>query len=268
MTEWLWHTRIGRARFGVPDGPHVEPMPRSRIGLYPIIVLLAAVIGVGCGFSPRPASPYPQTPASPFVVSRSEFDEAFPQRNPFYTYDDFIKAAASYPDFANTGEESIRRREAAAFLANVHHETAGLTLVEENVARRQVYCDSGRPYGCPAGKDAYFGRGPAQLSWNYNYRAAGDSLGLDLLADPSLVERDPMLAWRTALWFWNTQVAGAAATPHDAIVRDLGFGETIRAFNGALECDGANAADVQSRVDAYLRISALLGVSPGKNLYC
>ena len=63
-------------------------------------------------------------------------------------------------------------------------------------------------------------------------------------------------------------MAGAAATPHDAIVRNLGFGETIQAFNGALECGGANAAEVQDRVDAYLRISALLGVAPGKDLDC
>jgi chitinase len=133
---------------------------------------------------------------------------------------------------------------------------------------RRGYCDADRAYGCPAGKDAYFGRGPGQLSWNYNYRSAGDALGVDLLADPALVGSDPVLAWRTALWFWNTQAAAAAATPHDAMVRDLGFGETIRAFNGALECDGANRGQVQGRVDAYLRISALLGVPPGKNLQC
>jgi chitinase len=258
MTEWIWLARVGRARFGYLGDRYLGP----------IVALLAAVVAVSCGFTSHPASPYAETPPSAVVVSRAEFEQAFPQRNPFYAYDDLVEAITSYPVFAATGDEATRRREAAAFLANVHHETGGLTLIQEDVQRRRVYCDADMPYGCPAGEDAYFGRGPAQLSWNYNYRAAGDALGVDLLAKPSLVERDPVLAWRTALWFWNTQEAGAAATPHDAMVRDLGFGETIRAFNGALECDDANTDQVQTRVDAYIRISTLLGVSPGKNLYC
>jgi hypothetical protein len=35
--------------------------------------------------------------------------------------------------------------------------------------------------------------------------AAGDALGLDLLGNPSLMEQDPMVAWATALGYWNTQ---------------------------------------------------------------
>lgn len=202
------------------------------------------------------------------VVSREQFAAAFPNRNSFYTYDDFVVALASYPSFAATGDESTRRREVAAFFGNVYHETGGLASIEEDVQRRSIYCDAATSFGCPAGKDAYFGRGPAQLSWNYNYRNAGDALGVDLLANPALVEHDPVLAWQTALWFWTTQAASAAAAPHDAIVRGLGFGETIRAFNGALECDGKNRPQVQSRVDAYLRMSSLLDVAPGENLSC
>src|SRR4029079_13786409 len=129
--------------------PPAEPMLLSRTGLGPIVALLAAVIAVGCGFFPLPASPYADTPASIFVVSRSEFEQAFPHRIPFYTYDDLVEAVASFPVFTNTGDEAIRRREAAAFLANVDHETGGLTIVEENVERRQAYCDAGMPYGCP-----------------------------------------------------------------------------------------------------------------------
>jgi Chitinase class I len=224
---------------------------------------LFALTAVGCGLNIPSAEP-----TSGFVVSREEFDTAFPNRNPFYTYDDLVAALPSYPAFANTGDDATRRREAAAFLGNVYHETGGLAFIEESVGRRSQYCDAGWSFGCPAGKDAYFGRGPAQLSWNYNYHAAGNALGVDLLTDPALIEHDPLLAWRTALWFWNTQAASAAATPHNAMMGDLGFGETIRAFDGVLECDGRNPGEVQSRVDAYLRISKLLGVSPGGKLDC
>ncbi|WP_185296434.1 chitinase [Mycolicibacterium litorale] len=230
---------------------------------------LAMAAVVGCGVNSTPASaPADADPAAGFVVSRAEFDAAFPYRIPFYSYDGLLAALPSFPGFAATGDDTVRRREAAAFFGNVAHETGGLTIVEESPQRRRVYCDADLPFGCPAGRDAYYGRGPGQLSWNYNYLAAGEALGADLLTDPELVAADEVLAWRTALWFWNTQAAAASATPHEAMVRGLGFGETIRAFNGVLECDGGNPAQVRSRVEAYQRISALLGVPPGGNLYC
>lgn len=230
---------------------------------------LAAATVVGCGAYSAPVPPHAEAvPAAAFVVSREEFDRAFPNRIGFYSYDDLVDALPSFPAFAASGDDATRRREVAAFFGNISHETGGLEIIEESPQRRKVYCDADLPFGCPAGGDAYFGRGPGQLSWNYNYRAAGDALGVDLLTEPELVARDAPLAWRTALWFWTTQKAAAAATPHVAMVRGLGFGETIRAFNGVLECGGGNPGQVQSRVDAYLRISALLGVSPGDNLYC
>jgi predicted chitinase len=174
-----------------------------------------------------------------------------------------------FPSFATTGDHEARLREAAAYFANIAHETDGLrTVVEADPANYDNYCDMSVPYGCPAGHAAYFGRGPVQLSWNYNYHAAGLALGLDLLADPGLVQRDEGVAWKTALWFWNTQAAGTSSTAHSAILGRGGFGETIRIINGALECDGQNPAEVQDRVDAYQRITTLLGVAPGENLRC
>ncbi|WP_420865641.1 glycoside hydrolase family 19 protein, partial [Streptomyces prasinopilosus] len=61
-------------------------------------------------------------------------------------------------------------------------ETAGLVhVVEQNTANYPHYCDTTQSYGCLAGNDKYYARGLVQLSCNFNYKAAGDSLGIDLL---------------------------------------------------------------------------------------
>ncbi|APY85098.1 chitinase [Streptomyces alfalfae] len=218
-----------------------------------------------CGGGTDPGNPDP----SGFVVSEAQFNQMFPSRNSFYTYKGLTDALKAYPAFANTGSDTVKRQEAAAFLANVHHETGGLKyIVEQNQANYPHYCDANQPYGCPAGQAAYYGRGPIQLSWNFNYKAAGDALGIDLLRNPYLVERDPAVAWKTGLWYWNTQSGPGTMTPHNAMVNGKGFGETIRAINGTLECNGGNPAQVQSRIDRYKQFTQLLGTTPGSNLSC
>ncbi|MET9296725.1 glycoside hydrolase family 19 protein [Streptomyces sp. NPDC003077] len=206
---------------------------------------------------------------SGFVVSEAQFNQMFPNRNPFYTYAGLKEALSAYPAFANTGDITVKRREAAAFLANISHETGGLVhIVEQNTANYPHYCDTTQPYGCPAGQAAYYGRGPIQLSWNFNYKAAGDALGIDLLRNPYLVERDPAVAWKTALWYWNTQTGPGTMTGHQAIVNGAGFGETIRSINGTLECNGGNPAQVQSRINNFQRFTQILGTTPGDKLGC
>ncbi|MFI6493872.1 glycoside hydrolase family 19 protein [Streptomyces sp. NPDC050564] len=209
------------------------------------------------------------TPSDGFVVSEAQFNQMFPNRNSFYTYSGLRAAMSAYPAFANTGSDTIRKQEAAAFLANVSHETGGLVyVVEQNTANYPHYCDWSQSYGCPAGQSAYYGRGPIQLSWNFNYKAAGDALGIDLLNNPYLVQNDASVAWKTGLWYWNTQTGPGTMTGHNAMVNSAGFGQTIRSINGSLECDGKNPAQVQSRVDAYQRFVQILGTTAGGNLYC
>ncbi|CAI4175353.1 chitinase [Streptomyces albidoflavus] len=206
---------------------------------------------------------------SGFVVSEAQFNQMFPNRNSFYTYSGLTAALSSYPAFANTGSEEVKKREAAAFLANVSHETGGLVHIKEvNEANYPHYCDRNQPYGCPAGQAAYYGRGPIQLSWNFNYKAAGDALGIDLLNNPYLVEQNASVAWRTGLWYWNTQSGPGTMTPHNAIVNNRGFGETIRSINGSIECNGGNPAQVQSRIDKFTSFAQILGTTTGSNLYC
>ncbi|WP_052721039.1 glycoside hydrolase family 19 protein [Actinoplanes rectilineatus] len=204
-----------------------------------------------------------------FVVTEEQFNQMFPNRNSFYSYSGLVTAMSAYPGFTNTGSDTTRRQEAAAFLANVNHETGALQyIVELNTANYPNYCDWGQPYGCPAGNDSYYGRGPIQLSWNYNYKAAGDALGVDLLNNPWLVQTDSAVSWMTGLWFWMTSSGAGSMTGHDTMVTGAGFGETIRTINGVQECNGGNPETVQMRVDAYLRFTAVLGVPAGDNLYC
>lgn len=227
--------------------------------------------GVCGGTTTPPTTTTTSNPPNPggFVVTEAQFKQMFPSRNPFYTYSGLTAALSAYPGFANTGSDTVKKQEAAAFLANVNHETGGLVhIVEQNQANYPHYCDASQPYGCPAGQAAYYGRGPIQLSWNFNYKAAGDALGLPLLTNPSLVQQDASVAWRTGLWYWNTQNGPGTMTPHNAMVNGHGFGQTIRSINGALECDGRNPAQVQSRVNAYQRFVGILGVPAGNNLSC
>ena len=143
-----------------------------------------------------------------------------------------------------------------------------------------AYCDgSNTQYPCAPGK-TYHGRGPIQLSWNYNYGAFGDVLDLDLLADPDLVTSDGSIAFATALWFWMTPQAPKPAA-HDVMVggwvpsaddvaagRAPGFGMTVNIINGGLECGIPTDDRVRDRVRFYIHLAELLGVAPGADLEC
>ncbi|SEC79230.1 Predicted chitinase [Nocardioides exalbidus] len=248
-----------------------------RTSLLPTLALAAAlsvpVLGGGSASAAPEATTYDAAPAASaqlagFPVSEAQFDEMFPQRIAFYSYSGLIDAVGTYPAFTGTGDDTQRLREAAAFLANIDHESGQLRYVEElDQANWPLYCDTSQPYGCPAGQSAYHGRGPIQLSWNFNYKAAGDALGIDLLNNPDLVKNDASVAWQTGIWYWMTQSGPNSMPAHDAIAAQ-GFGGTIRSINGSLECDGGNPAQVQSRVDTYLRFTSILGVDPGPNLSC
>ena len=68
--------------------------------------------------------------------------------------------------------------ETSRILAHVSHETGILNSVEEGT--KSAYCSTRTNCVCdPATTDKtkwYYGRGPLQLSWNYNYGQAGDYL--------------------------------------------------------------------------------------------
>ncbi|EYU40975.1 hypothetical protein ABFS82_07G098400 [Erythranthe guttata] len=179
----------------------------------------------------------------------------------FYTRSAFLQAAGSYPNFGTAGSADDSRREIAAFFAHVTHETGHMCSRVETGGQSRNYCDSSNTqYPCAPNK-GYYGRGPLQLSWNYNYGPAGQSIGFDGLNNPEIVARDPVISFKTALWFWMR-------TCHGPITTGQGFGATIRAINGNLECNGANSGTVTARVNYYRDYCGQFRVDPGTNLRC
>ncbi|XWS09401.1 hypothetical protein CRYUN_Cryun40dG0082000 [Craigia yunnanensis] len=177
----------------------------------------------------------------------------------FYSRAAFVEALNSYPQFGRIGSIDDSKREIAAFFGHVTHETGHFCYIEEINGATRDYCDeTNTQYPCNPNK-GYYGRGPIQLSWNFNYGPAGESIGFDGLNSPETVATDPVISFKTALWYWVNFVQP---------VIGQGFGATIRAINGALECDGGNPATVQRRIENYTDYCNQLGVDPGSNLTC
>ncbi len=257
ISSWFWEPTASCANGG---GNAQAPVPASAPAPAP-------APAAGGGNTDNGGGQAPSGGGFSAIVSEAQFDQMFPGRDPFYTYQGLAEAAATFPAFVGTGSDTVKRREAAAALANFSHETGGLVYIEE-IAKNEYCSDNATPCGvCAPGKQ-YFGRGPTQLSWNFNYCAAGQALGLDLWENPDQVAQNPTTAWQTALWFWMTQTGAGTRTAHDGITSGAGFGETIRTINGALECNGGVPAQVQSRISIYQNFTQILNTTPGDNLGC
>jgi predicted chitinase len=213
-----------------------------------------------------PGAPPPEGNSFAGIVSRQTYEAMFSNRNAFYSYEGLVAATQKYPSFCNEGADEQRKREAAAFLANVAHETGDLQYIEEqNKANWSHYCEP-NIYPCIPGK-TYQGRGPIQLSWNYNYAACGKAIGIDLLNNPDLVATDSSISFMTALWFWMTPQPPKLSC-HTAI-RTSGFGMTINIINGGIECGkGQITPQAQHRIQLYQQFTSQLGVTSGENLSC
>jgi putative chitinase len=152
--------------------------------------------------------------AEPLTITMREFDISTPQRQ-------------------------------AAFLANIAHESGSLRYVEE-IASGDAY-EGRKDLGNTQSGDGrrFKGRGLPQITGRDNYRACGAALGLDLLANPDLLEQ-PLPAARSAGWFWKTRNLGPIADADK-------FGTVCRVWNG-----GFNGLD--DRIIHWLRIRKCLGI--------
>ncbi|XP_020216512.1 endochitinase [Cajanus cajan] len=230
------------------------------------------------------------------VIGASLFEQLLKHRNDpacegkgFFSYNAFVTAARSFGGFGTTGDSNTRKREVAAFLAQTSHETTGgaagssdgpyawgYCFVTER-DKSNKYCDPNAP--CPQGK-SYYGRGPIQLTHNYNYAQAGRALGVDLINNPDLVARDAVISFKTAIWFWMTP-QGNKPSCHDVITnrwnpsaadraanRVPGYGVITNIINGGLECGKGPTPASGDRIGYYKRYCDILGITYGPNLNC
>jgi hypothetical protein len=305
-----------------------------------VILLFTSVLllsGFKCG---GPAKAVTEKPAATVVfnlITEKQFNDIFPQRDPFYTYAAFMKAikelamikvkvtrravsvyqfirtnkstgktttvrqdgdwneawakvkpdstyTIDYGAFCTERDQLTNKKELAAFLANIAHETRhgmngsytdGLMLKHEDNTSLDYFGDSDE-YPPVKGKK-YYGRGPMQLSYNGNYGYASDMIFGDhkiLLNNPDLVTADPVVAFKAAIYFWMTPQTHKPSA-HDVMIgkwqpnaadkaagRAPGFGMVINIINGALEC-GLGEANVGmlDRIAFYQHFLVKLGVS-------
>ena len=140
-----------------------------------------------------------------------------------------------------------------------------------------------RTFRFPQPGRSYHGRGPMQLSWNFNYGQASEIIFGDamvLLLDPNRILRDGVLGWKTAIWFCMTPQAPRPSchqimtgtwpqgqvtwTPtqqeRDTRQARIGFGHTIMVINGGYEHNASEAdGRILGRTSSYRRIAARLG---------
>jgi len=195
-----------------------------------------------------------------------------------------------YDNFCAGPDKAINKKEAAAFFAQIAHETRngadqqfndGLMLKQE-VDSSSSYVIPNKIY--PEVKGAkYYGRGPLQLSYNGNYGFASTCIfgSKDiLLNNPELVSIDSVLSFKTALYFWMTP-QGQKPSAHDVMTgnwkpsaSDLksgyqpGFGMTTNIINGGIECNkGDGQTAMKDRIGFYNHFLKLFGAED-KNGVC
>lgn len=242
-------------------------------------------------------------------LNEKKWNELFPNRfginhkigqknaSDFYSFQAFVKGASYFPDFLK-GDIKTQKRELAAFLANIAQETSGgwseapggyfkwglYFLEEQQDSLQNDYADFSKINYPPVSGAKYFGRGPKQLSWNYNYGQFSEvwfGTKDTLLKNPELLSKDPVLSFASAIWFWMTPQFPKPSC-HDIMTgqwkpsendiqngRLPGFGATVNVINGGVECgSGTDLQKTTYRYAYYKYFCTYFQVSPGDNISC
>jgi len=216
----------------------------------------------------------------------------------FYSFKAFEKAASHFPQFLTEGDIVSQKREMAAFLANISMETSGgwdeapggyfkwgLYFLEEKGCTNGCfqYSDTSKKKYLPVAGKSYHGRGPVQLSWNYNYGQFSEAYFGNkdsLLNHPEILAKDAELAFASGIWFWVTAQFPKPSC-HDVITgkwipnakdslanRIPGFGAVLNVINGGIECGNTLYAKTRYRYQYYIYFCKYLGVDPGPGIEC
>lgn len=134
----------------------------------------------------------------------------------------------------------------AAFLAQVCHESGSLRYTLELADGKAYEGRLALGNTQPGDGPRYKGRGLIQITGRANYERCGKALGLDLIANPELLE-GPIQASRSTAWFWSSNGLNNFADT-DA------FGTLTKRING-----GFNGLD--DRIKHWLVARKALGVT-------
>lgn len=219
-----------------------------------------------------------------------------------------VVITVDFANFLNHTTGVNNKRELAAFLANISKETTGGWQLPVGGGSQGDYAQWGLYYVHELGYNSsngagtysqasteyppnptkgYYGRGPIQLSWNYNYGQLSKFLYNDvavLLNNPDLVQQEGVLAFKSAIWFWmmpQWPKPSCHQVMHDLWVpnpgeytmpkMDLkGFAHTNNIINGGLECRNTSTTAFTDKVvirsELYKHYLSVLGFTASQIL--
>ncbi len=217
-----------------------------------------------------------------------------------------VEHTVDYGNFFNEGNIETRKQELCAYLANAAQETYGgwdnapggkysygLYWIHEaypiynETSKDDRFTENHSVYGTPETLEwSYHGRGPKQITYNYNYGMLSDFIYFDkmvLLDDPNIIAREPFMAWVSSLWYWMTP-QGRKPSCHDVMVgnweptvEDISagratskFGMTINIINGGVECGANNEGNIRAlgRKGHYEYFCDYFKITPENNCTC
>jgi predicted chitinase len=202
------------------------------------------------------------------TVTEKLYNEMFKGAVTPYTYAGFVSAVNAHGGAISKNPNQLdNKREAAAFLAQIAHETGSLLTAREKC---QFTCSMGLVMNCTGTEptractqgNMWYGRGAIQLTGQANYQAAQAAGFANVGTTPDLVATNVDFAFGTAAWFWTT-TQSAVGICHQAILGN-NFGQTTRIING-MECGGTLQ---DSRVGLFKQFCAALGINASGTLRC
>lgn len=208
-----------------------------------------------------------------------------------------------FEDFVNRNSAQNNKRELGAFLANISKETTGGWQLPVGGGSQGDYAEWGLYFVHEVGYNStnsagaysqahdefppnpavgYYGRGPIQLSWNYNYGQFSKFLFNDkniLLNNPDSIQQNGVLAFKSAIWFWmmpQCPKPSCHQVMHDLWEPEIGeyssvkmykkgFAHTNNIINGGLECRTTSTAAFTEKVvlrsELYKFYLSILGLT-------